>query len=158
MRTFIFRIFWNWKKSFEKAAIVNLKKTNNIPNNVEIFYPITFVGNIIIGENTYLMKNCELITGEDSTITIGDNCAIARNVTIRSLTHIKGKKLYRLKNLREKSITIGNDCWIGANVFIKEGIEIGNNCIIGANSVVTKSFPENSIIAGIPARLIGDNL
>lgn len=103
------------------------------------------------------MKYCELVTGADSTITIGSNCAIAKNVTIRTLTHKKGEDLFRNKNLTEKNTSIGNECWIGANVFIKEGITLGNKCIIGSNSVVTKSFPDNSIIGGCPAKLIGIN-
>lgn len=153
----LFSFFWWCKKKFELAAIKNLKKKFDIPESVELFYPIVYVGNISIGENTYLMKYCELVTGTKSKITIGANCALAKNVTIRALTHEKGKPFFRLKNLREKDIVIGDNCWIGANVFIKEGVSIGVNCIIGANSVVTKSFPDNSIIGGVPAILIGEN-
>lgn len=153
----IFSMFWVFKKKFESAAIKNLKEKFKIPESVEIFYPIVYVGNITIGENTYLMKYCELITGNESKIVIGANCAIAKNVTIRALTHKKGMPFYRLSNLREDDVVIGDNCWIGANVFIKEGVVLGSDCIVGANSVVTKSFPDKSIIGGVPAKLIGFN-
>ena len=51
-------------------------------------------------------------------------------------------------------IVIGNGVWIGANVFINPGIRIDNNVVIGANSVVTKDIKENSIVGGVPAKLI----
>ncbi|MFX9385539.1 DapH/DapD/GlmU-related protein, partial [Acinetobacter baumannii] len=49
---------------------------------------------------------------------------------------------------------IGDNCWIGDNVYIREGVSLGSNVIVGANSVVTKSFGDNVIIAGIPAKII----
>lgn len=153
----IFSIIWWCKKRFEKAAIDNLKKSFNIPKSVEIFYPIVYVGNITIGDNTYFMKYCELVTGSESRIVIGENCAVAKNVTIRALTHKKGMPFKRMSNLTEQDVIIGDNCWIGANVFIKEGVVLGNDCIIGANSVVTKSFPDKSIIGGVPAKFLGIN-
>ena len=56
-----------------------------------------------------------------------------------------------------KDIIIGDDCFIGANVTILAGTQIGNNCIVGAGSVIPgKKFPNNCIIAGNPARVIGN--
>ena len=49
---------------------------------------------------------------------------------------------------------IGNNVWIGDNVSIMPGVTIGDNVIVGANAVVTHSFPENVVIAGVPARII----
>ena len=54
--------------------------------------------------------------------------------------------------VRGKPITIGDDCWLGANVTVLPGVTIGNRCIIGAGLVVTKDVPDDSIYAGNPAR------
>jgi acetyltransferase-like isoleucine patch superfamily enzyme len=53
-----------------------------------------------------------------------------------------------------KKIEIGNDVWIGARVFIKDGIKIGNGAIIGAGAVVVKDVPDYTIVGGVPARII----
>jgi len=52
------------------------------------------------------------------------------------------------------NINIGDAVWIGANVFIGPGISIGDNAVVGANSVVTKNVEANSIVGGVPAKLL----
>lgn len=49
---------------------------------------------------------------------------------------------------------IGNDVWIGANAVIKQGVTIGDGAVIGAGSVVTKDVPENTIVCGVPAKVL----
>lgn len=51
-------------------------------------------------------------------------------------------------------IDIGNNTYIGNEVIIMPGVRIGNNCVIGAGAIVTKSIPDNSVVAGIPAKFI----
>ncbi len=51
-------------------------------------------------------------------------------------------------------VSIGNDCWLGANAVILPGVNLGTGCVIGANAVVTRSFPEYSVIGGVPAKLL----
>lgn len=67
----------------------------------------------------------------------------------------KGRALCQFSSTHSKKRTlIGNDVWIGAHVFIKEGLRIGNGSIVGAGSVVLTDVPPYSIVAGVPARVI----
>jgi acetyltransferase-like isoleucine patch superfamily enzyme len=60
----------------------------------------------------------------------------------------------RHQGVSRKGIKIGKNCWIGSKVTVLDGVTIGTGSIIAAGSVVTKSFPENSIIGGVPAKLL----
>lgn len=53
-----------------------------------------------------------------------------------------------------KPVTIGNDCWIGAGAIILGGVTLGDNVTVAAGAVVTRSFPGDCIIGGVPARVI----
>lgn len=83
---------------------------------------------------------------------IGYNCTIYQNVTIGSKTQKSGN--YSPKNYPQ----IGNNVTIYAGAVILGGITIGNNAIIGANSVVNKNIPPNTIVGGIPAKIIKHDL
>lgn len=84
-------------------------------------------------------------------IEFGKNTIWAPNVMFISSNHdFKSLK----KSVKTKPIVIGNDVWIGANSVILPSTNIGDFSIVGAGSVVTKSFPSHSIIAGNPAIII----
>ena len=91
-------------------------------------------------------------------VTIGDGCAIGRNVMImdfdaHEITYKDGSK-----NRITASIEIGKHVWIGAGATILKGVSIGDNAVVGAGSVVTRDVPANTIVAGNPARVIRDNI
>ena len=62
--------------------------------------------------------------------------------------------MIREQGVNRKGIKVGNNCWIGAGAIFLDGSEIGDGCIVAANAVVTKKFLANSIIGGVPAKLI----
>lgn len=87
-------------------------------------------------------------------ITIGDGCAIARNVLIMDFDAHQIIYEDGTTNKVTAPVTIGDSVWIGAGATILKGVTIGDNAIIGAGSVVTKDVAPNSIVAGNPAREI----
>ena len=88
-------------------------------------------------------------------ITVGDNVHITDGV--KFITHDGGTLLYR-KQIPDLEITkpiiIGDDVYFGNNVIVLPGVTIGSNVLIGAGAVVTKDIPDNSVAAGVPARVI----
>ena len=110
-------------------------------------------GALIFGNNIEINDNCQIACSEK--IFIGNDVLIASKVFITDHDHdFSYKGIPREWPLKSKEVIIGNCCWSGNNVSILKGVHLGEGVIVGANSVVTKSFPSKSIIAGIPAKLI----
>lgn len=114
-----------------------------------------------IGKNVFI--NFNFTVQDDALVTIGDDCSFGPNVTIVTPVHpmLPGERKAMLDkdgNMKHlcyaKPVSIGHDCWIGANVVICPGVTVGENCVIGAGSVVTRDIPANSFAAGNPARVI----
>lgn len=114
-----------------------------------------------IGRNCFF--NFNLTIQDDSAVTIGNDCNFGPNVTIVTPVHpmlANERRLLKCSDGVErhlcyaKPVTIGDDCWVGANVVICPGVTIGNGCVIGAGSVVTRDVPPDSFAAGNPARVI----
>ena len=107
---------------------------------------------IFVGENFFANFDCVFL--DAAPIEIGDNCMIGPKTCIFAISHPLAPK-ERQKGIGiPKKVTIGNNVWIGGNVTILPGISLGNNVVVGAGSVVTKSFPDNVVIAGNPAKII----
>ncbi|MCK9443846.1 MAG: acyltransferase [Tissierellaceae bacterium] len=96
-----------------------------------------------------------MFSTEPWLITIGNNVYITSNC--RFITHDGGTLILR-KEVPDLELTapirIGNDVYIGIGTTILPGTSIGNRCIVGACSCVKGTFPDNSVIAGVPARVI----
>lgn len=144
--------------NFDKSQLII--KSGVVINAYNVLYAINSkhsskLGILRIDENTSIgeFNNIRAAGGE---INIGKECLISQHVTIIASNH-----KYELgKFINEQGwddaktgVNIGDDVWIGANAVILPGVNIGNGCIIASGSVVTKSFPSNSIIMGSPAKL-----
>ena len=109
-----------------------------------------------VGEGCEIFPNVDF-GSEPYLITIGNNVRITDGVVFRN--HDWGVwKLRKMKLLENADIfgkiEIGDNTHIGMNTFICPGVKIGKNCIIGVGSVVTKDIPDNSVAAGVPAKVI----
>ncbi|KAG7344502.1 maltose O-acetyltransferase [Nitzschia inconspicua] len=105
-----------------------------------------------LGKNFYANHGCTIL--DCNRIDIGDNCMLAPHVCISAATHpLEVERRARGEEFTA-SITIGNNVWIGANATICPGITLGNGVVVGAGAVVTKSFPDNVVIGGVPAKIL----
>jgi acetyltransferase-like isoleucine patch superfamily enzyme len=108
---------------------------------------------ITIGEKVIIGSYCILNGGHG--IEIGSGSWLAGFVYLNSSDHKTAKGI----SIQEQGyvgspIKVGRDNWIGGHTFINKGITTGNGVVIGAGTIVTKSFPENAIVAGNPGKLL----
>ena len=107
----------------------------------------------IIGSDTKI-SIMAFLNGWDAQLIIGDRCGVSRNVNIMTGSGPWSSRMEKAFPVVRGPITIGNDCWIGADCIIMPDVTLGDFCIVAGNSFVTKSFPAYSIIGGNPAKLI----
>jgi acetyltransferase-like isoleucine patch superfamily enzyme len=106
-----------------------------------------------IGDGTYIGPRSTL--GAAAPLIIGNRCQVGANVSFIAESHLfaAGREIYG-QGVSRRGISVGDDCWIGNNVIILDGVEIGEGTVIGAGAVVTKSIPPKCIAVGMPARVI----
>lgn len=122
---------------------------------IEIIESADYTPQLRIGDRVHIENDfqCECA----SKIIIGNSVLIASRVFITDLDHgydYLDKHILSQKII-SKPVTIGDYTWIGQGAYILKGVSLGKNVIVGAGSVVTKSFPDQAIVAGVPAKLIG---
>lgn len=114
---------------------------------------------LIIGARTTIQENTQLATIEGCKIIIAEDCMFSSDIVIRtgdshSIIDADNKRINK-----SADVHIGAHCWIGHRVMIMKGAAIPNNTIIGAGAIVNKQFElENTVIAGIPARVIKEHV
>lgn len=158
---------------------VNFGKGNNIGNNVTMngigYNGLTLGNNVSIGDFSILKTSGSLKQigkgikiadnvgigdfahiGGAGGVEIGSNTIIGAYLSIHPENHIFTDldTLIKDQGVTQEGIKIGSNCWIGAKVTILDGVTIGSGCVIAAGSVVNKNIPDNSVIAGVPAKII----
>ncbi len=114
----------------------------------------SFSPEIIIEDNVSIQQNLHLTCG--NLIKIGENTAIAANVTITDIHHPYEDIFTPIErqDIVVKAVKIGRNCKIYNNAVILPGCEIGDHVTIAANSVVTKNILDYSVAVGAPAKIV----
>lgn len=104
-----------------------------------------------ISAGTVIESGVKLDKLNRTGIHIASGCLIASGTTILTHEHIfvKPDGSYYFKDTY-----IGNNCFVGVNSLICPGVHIGNECVVGGGSVVTKDVPDNSMVVGVPAKIV----
>lgn len=147
-------------------------KSITIGNNSRVYGNLRTVGSgkIQIGQHSQVGHYSRI--GSVTSITIGNNTAVADHVIIIDNNNHPVNPIDRhymqmtpsgsiersWVNSDSAPIIIGNDCWIGQYSRICKGVTIGDGAVVAANSVVTKDVPPNSIAAGNPAKIVKTNI
>jgi len=117
-------------------------------------------GRIILQESSYIGTYSLIESWDNCEVRIGRNCAISYFVMILNGNRSPDQDFSKcpnwgpLKITAEGNVKIGDNCWIGAVVYVNQGVSIGENAVIGAHSVVTRDIPPHSIAVGAPAKVI----
>jgi acetyltransferase-like isoleucine patch superfamily enzyme len=154
--------FW-FRLSFQKAGVLcvrggfPLPSVDNRGGSIEVENCAFFSGvrlecwagaRIVIGNGTYLNRNTEIVAA--SSVTIGRDCKIARDVIIMDTDQheLPGSGVIA------KPVQIGDHVWIGSRAIILKGVTIGTGAVVAAGTVVTKNVPARAVVAGVPARIV----
>jgi len=107
--------------------------------------------NVFIGDRVVINKRV-LLDGRGGRLVIGDDVDIAQETNIWTLEHDVHSDTHADKG---GDVFIGDHVWIASRVTILPSVRIGNGAVIASNSVVTKDVPPMAIVAGVPAKVIG---
>lgn len=108
--------------------------------------------NISVGDNFLINFNGVIL--DIAPVIIGNNVMIGPNTLITTVNHPLNAKERRNHIAIATPVKIGNDVWIGGNVTILPGVTIGDNVVIAAGAVVTKDVAPNTVVGGVPAKII----
>lgn len=160
-------------KTIFRSIYRRLNRLLSVRPNVD-FYP-----NLVVGVSSYITAPNRLEIGRD--VSIGRNCWIAcdgrigNGVLISSYVSIAGRYDHDMREVRvpisraswaydsafgeeileKNTIVIEDDVWIGVGSIILSGLRVGQSAVIAAGSTVIRDVPENTIVAGNPAKVVG---
>jgi acetyltransferase-like isoleucine patch superfamily enzyme len=103
-----------------------------------------------IGKNVFINHDCTFL--DIGGITIEDDVLIGPKVSVITESHPLNPA--ERKALLVKPVVIKQNAWIGAGAIILPGVTVGENAVVAAGAVVSKDVPANSVVAGIPAKVV----
>jgi acetyltransferase-like isoleucine patch superfamily enzyme len=124
--------------------------------NITVYNSSTIVGDVSVGNHTWIGPNTTL----DGTggLRIGAFCCISAAAHLLTHDTVRWALTRGRASYEYGAVKIGDCCFISVGAIVTKGVTIGQCSLVGAGAVVTKDVPEYSIVAGVPARVIGSIL
>ena len=156
------RLIWAWldlghgvialglRYAILNSFVLDCGEVVYVGSNVEIRHPLR----LSIGSNVSIHRGCYI--DADGGIDIGNNVSIAHYSSILSSEHTWDDDSIPIRDnpTVRKTVSIGNDVWIGCGVRILAGVHIGERSVIAAGSVVNSSLKGSAVYAGVPAKIV----
>jgi acetyltransferase-like isoleucine patch superfamily enzyme len=136
----------------EVLALMSRLTGRTVDASVTVFPPFytEFGKNLRLGKLVFINIGCSF--QDTGGITIGDGTLIGHGSTLTTLNHRIDPA--RRADMLPSPIVIGRNVWLGAGVTVVPGVTIGDGAIVGAGAVVTKDVAPDTIVAGVPARVV----
>jgi len=133
---------------WDRARILGFGEESSVYDSASVF------GEVSVGAHTWIGP-CVILDGSGANLAIGDFCDISAGVQI--WTHGTELRCVSLGAIPASSgaVNIGTGTYIGSQSIVLPGVSIGSRCIVGANSLVKMDVPDRFVVAGSPARKIG---
>ncbi|WKK60656.1 sugar O-acetyltransferase [Corynebacterium sp. P3-F1] len=154
-----------WKRIREFNALGNTDQSRAQDFLSEIFAPgsavpgvfaplhVEYGVNTSFGEHCFLNYNCVIL--DVAEVKVGEHTLFGPGCQLITVEHPVDDAEARAAGWeRGRPISIGDNCWFGAGAMVMPGVTIGDRCVIAAGAVVTKDVPDDSLVGGVPAKLI----
>jgi acetyltransferase-like isoleucine patch superfamily enzyme len=111
-------------------------------------------GEVSIGAKTVIGQDCTISAFQH--VSIGRECIIADRVMLIDFDHgvTEVERPIRVQGIYKRDVRVGHNVWVGYGACVLRGVSIGENSIVGTSAVVTRDFPANAVLGGVPANLI----
>lgn len=111
-------------------------------------------GELRIGAKTVLGQECTISAYQH--VSIGRECIVADRVMLIDFDHgtVETERPIRDQGIYKRDVRVGHNVWIGYGACLLRGVSVGDNAVIGTNSVVARDVSANSVVGGVPARVL----
>ena len=130
----------------------------NIGRGTTMSSPIALLGgrrartNVVIGRRCYINRGC--VIDASAPVTIGDGVALGHEVLITTSGHEMDISEHRAGELEPRPVVVESGAWIASRAVLLPGVTVGRGSVVCAGAVVTKSVPADTMVGGVPARVI----
>jgi len=141
-----------YRSEEELNALLSELVGYEVDKSVRVFAPFysDFGANIKLGKNVVINNAC--CFQDQGGITIGDGSLIGHQVVLATINHDLAPS--RRGDMTFAPIVIGKNVWVGSHATILQGVTVGDGAVVAAGAVVTHDVPENTVVGGVPAKVI----